>query len=39
MGFDDFVANLLNRPTDDATVSVLKKSYFSAPCEYVKLPF
>jgi hypothetical protein len=28
MGFDDFVANLLNRPTDDATVSVLKKVIF-----------
>jgi hypothetical protein len=25
MGFDDFVANLLNRPTDDATVSDPKK--------------
>jgi hypothetical protein len=32
------VANLLNRPTDGATVSV-RKDYFPSGCEYVKLPF
>jgi hypothetical protein len=32
------VANLLNKPTDGATVSV-RKDYFPSGCEYVKLPF
>jgi hypothetical protein len=39
IGFVDFVANLLNRATDDATVRRPKKSNFSSACEYVKLPF
>jgi hypothetical protein len=48
LGFVAFVVNLLNSPTDGATVSVRKsvykkvrpkKSYFSSPWEYVKLLF
>jgi hypothetical protein len=48
LGFVGFVVNLLNRPTDGATVRVLKsacekvrpkKSYFLSEWEYVKLPF
>jgi hypothetical protein len=48
LGFVGVVINLLNRPTDGATVhgqkSVSenvrpKKSYFSSAWEYVKLPF
>jgi hypothetical protein len=39
IGFVGFVGNLVNTPTDGATVSVQKKSYFSSACEYVKLPF
>jgi hypothetical protein len=38
-----FVANLLNIPTDGATVASEKvrpkKSYFSSACDYVKLSF
>jgi hypothetical protein len=48
LGFIGFVVNLLNRPTEGATVHVLKstyekvrpkKSYFLSASENVKLPF
>jgi hypothetical protein len=48
VGFVGFVVNLLNRPTDGATVHALKsasekvrpkKSYFLSTWEYVKLAF
>jgi hypothetical protein len=39
IGFVGFVVNLLNRPTDGATVQRPKKNYFSSSFENVKLPF
>jgi hypothetical protein len=38
VGFVGFVVNLLNRPTNGATVQRPKKNYFSSAFENVKLP-